>query len=73
MVCVTGKRRESSSAIEWIVARANLQQDLNHFDDGPEQVARDEKMKAFVESKRNTFPDLVLLVNHSVHKHDKWG
>lgn len=30
-----------------IVARGNLQQDLNHLDDGPEQVARDEKMKAF--------------------------
>lgn len=30
-----------------IVARGNLQQDLNHLDDGPEQVVRDEKMKAF--------------------------
>lgn len=32
-----------------IVARGNLQQDLNHLDDGPEQVARDQKMKAFAE------------------------
>jgi len=30
-----------------IVAKGNLQQDLNHLDDGPEQVERDEKMKAF--------------------------
>lgn len=30
-----------------IVARGNLQQDLNHLADGLEQVARDEKMRAF--------------------------
>lgn len=30
-----------------IVARGNVQQDLNHLDDGPERTARDEKMRAF--------------------------
>lgn len=30
-----------------IVDRGNLQQELNHLDDGPEQVARDEKMRAY--------------------------
>lgn len=30
-----------------IVARGSLQQDLNHLDDGPGQVARDEKMREF--------------------------
>ncbi|KAI1618192.1 hypothetical protein EDD37DRAFT_258216 [Exophiala viscosa] len=30
-----------------IVTRGNVQQDLNHLDDGPERDARDEKMRAF--------------------------
>ncbi|KAK5062759.1 hypothetical protein LTR84_004834 [Exophiala bonariae] len=43
-----------------IVAKGNLQQDLNHLDDGPEQVARDEKMKAFaeIEKKRRAGDDI---------------
>lgn len=32
-----------------IVARGNVQQDLNHLDDGPEQVVRDARMRAFAE------------------------
>ena len=30
-----------------IVDRGNVQQELNHLDDGPEQIARDEKMRAY--------------------------
>lgn len=30
-----------------IVAKGNVQQDLNHLDDGPEQVARDARMRVF--------------------------
>ncbi|KEF54826.1 uncharacterized protein A1O9_09268 [Exophiala aquamarina CBS 119918] len=39
-----------------IVARGNLQQDLNHLDDGPEQIARDGKMKAFAKIEENYCP-----------------
>jgi len=30
-----------------IVEKGNIQQDINHYDDGPEQMDRDQKMKAF--------------------------
>jgi salicylate hydroxylase len=30
-----------------IVEKGNIQQDINHYDDGPEQSDRDQKMKAF--------------------------
>jgi salicylate hydroxylase len=36
-----------------IVARGNLQQDLNHLDDGPDQIERDRKMRAFGEMERS--------------------
>ena len=30
-----------------IVEKGNIQQDINHYDDGPQQVERDQRMKAF--------------------------
>jgi salicylate hydroxylase len=35
-----------------IVDRGTLQMDLNHLSDGPEQMARDEKMRAFAEIEK---------------------
>lgn len=35
-----------------IVDRGTLQMDLNHLSDGPEQIARDEKMRAFAEIEK---------------------
>lgn len=35
-----------------IVDRGTLQMELNHLDDGPEQIARDEKMRAFEEIEK---------------------
>lgn len=35
-----------------IVDRGTLQMDLNHLSDGPEQIARDDKMRAFAEIEK---------------------
>lgn len=37
-----------------IVARGNVQQDLNHLDDGLEQKVRDAKMRAFAEIEEDS-------------------